>query len=146
MDVLDLVKELEELIGGAGSVPFSGKVMVDKEEVLEILGDLNRELPGEIRQAKSITTEKENLISSAQKEAEEIVKAAQERAEDLLNQDELVLQANQRASEILRSAKEESTQIREGARDYADSLLENTQVNLSEIIKMLNQNRQELRG
>lgn len=146
MDVLDLVKELEELIGGAGSVPFSGKVMVDKEEVLEILSDLNRELPGEIRQAKSITTEKENLISGAQKEAEEIVKAAQEKAEDLLNQDELVLQANQRASEILRSAKEESTQIREGARDYADSLLENTQVNLSEIIKMLNQNRQELRG
>ena len=46
----------------------------------------------------------------------------------------------------LKSAKEESTQIREGARDYADELLENTQVNLSEIIKMLNENRQELRG
>ncbi|KXO17059.1 ATPase [Peptoniphilus sp. GNH] len=146
MDVLDLVNELEELIKGASSLPLTGKVMVDKEEVIEILNDLNRELPDEVRQARSITTEKENIISSAKAEAENMINEAKQKAEDLLNQDELVLQANERAAEILKNAKEEATQVREGARDYADSLLENTQVNLSNIIKMLNENRQELRG
>ena len=72
--------------------------------------------------------------------------AARAHAEEMIREDELVLKANERAEEILSSAQRESTQIREGARDYADELLERTQVNLSDMIKTINENRQELRG
>ena len=57
----------------------------------------------------------------------------------------MVRKANARAQELMDTANNESNQIRIGARDYADKLLEQTQVQLSDVIKLLNENRQELK-
>lgn len=146
MNFMELVDELEELVETASQVPLTGKVMVDREEVLEILNDLRSEVPAEVAEAAKITKNKDSILNDAKVEAERMLELAKSKAEEYINEDELVIKANERADEVLKNASEESVQIREGARDYADSLLENTQVNLSEIIKMLNENRQELRG
>lgn len=145
MDILRLVDDLEDIIETSNSVPLTGKVMVEKEEVLSILDQLRSELPREITEATQIKSDKAMIIDEAHKEAEQIKEAAKAHAEKLIDEDELVVKANERAQEIMNRANAESEQIRHGARDYADELLENTQVNLSEIIKMLNENRQELR-
>ena len=113
--------------------------------LLEILNDLRSEVPAEVAEAAKITKNKDSILNDAKVEAERMLELAKSKAEEYINEDELVIKANERADEVLKNASEESVQIREGARDYADSLLENTQVNLSEIIKMLNENRQELR-
>ncbi|MDO5715112.1 MAG: ATPase [Tissierellia bacterium] len=146
MNLMELVDDLEDLVETSSQIPLTGKVMVDREEFLEVLNDIRNKIPNEISEAQRISSDKETIISGAHDEADKIIAAARAHAEKIVNEDELVLQANERADEILRFANEESTQIREGARDYADQLLENTQVNLSEMIKVLNENRQELRG
>lgn len=146
MTLMELVDELEQLVQTASSIPLTGKTMLDKEEVLEIIRDIKSELPSEIKEAKQISTERDSIITSAHEEADRILAAARAHAEEMIREDELVLKANERAEELLTQAERESTQIREGARDYADSLLEKTQVNLSNIIKTINENRQELRG
>lgn len=146
MNFMELVDELEELIETASQVPLTGKVMVDREDVIEILSDLRAEVPSEVAEASKITRNRDTILNDAKVEAERMLELAKSKAEEYINEDELVIKANERADEVLKNASEESVQIREGARDYADSLLENTQVNLSEIIKMLNENRQELRG
>lgn len=146
MNLMELVEELEDLIETSSQIPLTGKVMLDRDELLEIVNEMKNEIPKEVREAQKISTDRENILLSAQNEADSIVSGARAHAEEIISNDELVLKANQRAEEILNAANTESTQIREGARDYADELLENTQVNLSEIIKMLNENRKELRG
>ncbi|EFI41334.1 MULTISPECIES: hypothetical protein [Peptoniphilus] len=146
MNLMELVEELEDLVETSSQIPLTGKVMLEREEVLEIVNEMKNEIPTEVREAKRISSDRDSIIEGAQSEADKIIAGAKAHAEEIISHDELVLQANQRAEEILKSANEESNQIREGARDYADGLLENTQVNLSEIIKMLNENRKELRG
>lgn len=146
MTLMELVDELEQLIQTASSIPLTGKTVVEKEEVLEIIRDIKAELPSEIKEAQKISTDREQIIRGAHEEADRIMAAARAHAEEMIREDELVLKANERAEEILSSAQRESTQIREGARDYADELLERTQTNLTEIIKTINSNRQELRG
>ncbi len=146
MNLLELVEELEDLIETSSQIPLTGKVMLDRDEVLEIVNEMRNEIPTEVREAQRISTDRDTIIQSAKTEADNIIAGARSHAEEIISQDELVLQANKRADEILKTANEESTKIREGARDYADELLENTQVNLSDIIKLLNENRQELRG
>ena len=146
MNFMEFVDELEELIETASQVPLTGKVMVDRADVLGILSDLRNEVPNQIEEASKITKKRDSIIEDAKAESEKMIEYARAKSEEYINEDELVIKANQRADEILSNANAESLQIREGARDYADELLENTQVNLSEIIKMLNENRQELRG
>ena len=146
MNLLELVEELEDLTETSSQIPLTGKVMIDRDELLEIINEMRNEIPTEVREAKQISTDRDTIIDNAKKEADNIIQGARSHAEEIISQDELVLQANKRADEILKSSNEESTKIREGARDYADSLLENTQKNLADIIKTLNENRQELRG
>ena len=146
MTLMELVDELEQLIQTASSIPLTGKTMIEKEEVLEIIRDIKAELPSEIKEAQQISTDRDQIITGAHEEADRIMAAARAHAEEMIREDELVLKANERAEEILSSAQRESTQIREGDRDYADELLERTQVNLSDMIKTINENRQELRG
>lgn len=146
MSFMNLIDELEDIVEVASQVPLTGKVMIERKEVLEILNELRTEVPSQVAEASKITEKKNEILDDAKAEAEKMVELAREKAEEYINEDELVIKANERADEILSRANAESTQIREGARDYADELLENTQVNLSEIIKMLNENRQELRN
>ncbi|WP_071027788.1 ATPase [Peptoniphilus raoultii] len=146
MSLTDLVNEMEDLLETASQIPLTGKVMIDREEFMDVIKEIKAQMPGEISDAKKISEDKENIIAGAHDEADKILSQAKAHAEKVIDENELVIEAKNRADEILKRAHEESTQVREGARDYADNLLENTQVNLSEIIKMLNENRQELRG
>lgn len=146
MTLTNLVDELEDLVETASQIPLTGKVMVDRQEFMEILNDIKAQMPGEISQAQKIYLDKDNIINGAHDEADKILSAARSHAEKVIDENELVIQAKDKAEQILTQANKESNEIRERVRDYADSLLENTQSNLAEIIKKLNENRQELRG
>ena len=146
MTLTNLVDELEDLVETASQIPLTGKVMVDRQEFMEILNDIKAQMPGEISQAQKIYQDKDNIINGAHDEADKILSAARSHAEKVIDENELVIQAKDKAEQILTQANKESNEIRERVRDYADSLLENTQSNLAEIIKKLNENRQKLRG
>ncbi len=146
MALNNLIDELEDLVETASQIPLTGKVMVDREEFMEIINNIKAQMPGEISQAQKIYQDKDNIINGAHDEADKILSAARSHAEKVIDENALVIQAKERAEKIVTDANNESNEIRERVRDYADSLLENTQVNLSEIIKKLNENRQELRG
>ncbi len=145
MDILRYVDDLEDIVETSSTIPLTGKIMVEKEEILEILENLRRDLPLELTEATQIRKDKDLIIKDAHQEGEKIIQGAKAQADQLVEEDELVRKANEMAQEIMDNANEESAQIRLGARDYADELLEKTQVQLSEVIKLLNENRQELK-
>ncbi len=145
MDVLKLVDDLEELVETAGTIPFSGKTVINKEEFLEIIQTLRVGLPDEIKQAAWIKEERDRIISEAETEAHQKITLAEQKAADMIDDSELMQLATKKAEELVGQAQAESKQIREGARNYADEILQNTQESLSEVIKLLNENRQELR-
>lgn len=144
MDILRLVEDLEDVIETGSNIPLTGKVVVMKDEVMGLIEQLRNELPHEITEATRINAEKNLILEDAHREAEQILAAAKSQAQRFIDEDELVVQANQRAKDIMDQANAQSEQIRQGTRDYADELLERTQVHLSEIIKTLNENRKEL--
>lgn len=146
MDVLRLVEDLEDMLEISNTIPLTGKVMLDKEETEHILEQIRHQIPEDIAEAESIKSQAETIIEDANDEAKQLVQAAQLEAQRLIDEDEIVVEANNRATEIMERAEEESTHIKISAREYVDDLLENTQVQLSELIKILNKNREELRN
>ena len=50
MEVLRLIDEIEDILDNASTLPFSNKVVIDAEEILEILKEIRIKLPDEIKQ------------------------------------------------------------------------------------------------
>ena len=146
MDVLNLIDEIEDILEDSSSIPFSGKVMVDKEEILEIIKEIRIKLPDEIKQAVWVKGERQRILAEAQKEADTIVNEAKSHLEELIDEDEITRNAKERGLEIVTKAQNNAKEIRIGAMEYADNLLVETQENLSSLIDLLDKNRQELRG
>lgn len=146
MDVLKLIDEVEDIIEAGTSVPFSGKVMVDKVELLEIIKDIRIRLPDEIKQASWIKEERQRILAEAQKDADTMVEQGQHKLEELIEQEEVTRRAVERAEQIVNKAQTHAKEIRLGSVDYADNLLLEQQEKLKELIQLINENRKELRG
>ena len=146
MDILQLIEEFEGIIEESSSLPFSGKVMIDKDKVLEIIKEIRIKLPDEIKQAGWVKEEKQRILAEAQKEADTIVNEAKTHLEDLIDNNEITELAKERAEDILNRSQSNAKEIRLGSMEYADNILMETQENLKELIELLDKNRQELRG
>ena len=91
MKVLDLLEEIVEICDTAAGVPFSTRIMVDKAELVEIVGDIRKALPEEIQQAQFIKDERERILGDAREEYETIIRDAEQRADILVDQNEITI-------------------------------------------------------
>ncbi len=146
MDILQTIDELEELVETSGSVPFSGKIAVDKNRLLELINNLKLELPNEIKEATWVKDEKERILSEAKADAQRTRAEADEESSRLLDENYIMKLAYEKAEKLVNEANEEASQVRQGARNYADEVLQNTQENLSEVIRIINTNREQLKN
>ncbi len=146
MDVLRLIDEIEDIVEAASTVPFSGKAMVDKFEVLEIIKEIRIKLPDEIKQASWIKDERQRILAEAQKDAETLLNETDNKIKNLIDHEEITKKANMKAEEIVSKAQSNAKDIRLGALEYADTILEDTQSNLKRLIDMLEDNRNDLGG
>ena len=144
MEVMRYIEDLKDLLEVSSTIPLTGKVMVDKEEVNELLNQIESQFPQDLAEAQSIRDRKDEIVNEANMQAKQIIQAAHVEAQKLVSEDEITLAAQEQAREIMNRAELESDQIRLSARDYVDNMLENTQVHLSEMIKTINENRKEL--
>ena len=132
MKVDELILQLQDIIGEAKSMPFSGgKVMVSSDEVYDIIDQIQDAMPAEVRQAKNIVADRKQILAEANRESENIIRAAEERKKAMLNHNELVREAQAKAKEILDDAKQKSAEIRKAANVYVDSIMKRTEESLT---------------
>ena len=146
MDVLVLIDKLDDLVHNAKPVPLTDQVRVDKEEIYDILDQMRATIPEEIKQARWIVKERQEMLAEAKREAERIVKEARERQERLVSEEEITKQAERAAEDIIEDARAREREIRLGAEDYADEILNTLEVNLSKFIAAVQRGRDRLAG
>ena len=146
MDVLVLIDKLDDLVHNAKPVPLTDQVRVDKEEIYDILDQMRATIPEEIKQARWIVKERQEMLAEAKREAERIVKEARERQNQLVSQEEVTKQAERAAEDIVEDARAREREIRLGAEDYADEILNTLEVNLSKFIAAVQRGRERLQG
>ena len=145
MEIFTLLENLEDILDKSKNVPFSNKTMVDKEEVLEIISEIRLKLPEELKQAKWIKEERQRILVEAQKEADDIVKEAENRIISMIDEHEITKKAYEKKAEIIETANEMSREISKGTKDYADNVLNGIEVALQEALKIIQNNRSELK-
>jgi cell division septum initiation protein DivIVA len=146
MDVLVLIDKLDDVIHNARTVPLTDSVMIDREEIYDLLDQMRSTIPEEIKQARWIVKERQEMLAEAKQEADRIVAEAGEKAVHLASQEEVVRLADKQAKEIIEDARERERETRLGAEDYADEVLANLEVNLEKFLAAVRRGRERLQG
>lgn len=145
MEIFTFLETLEEMITNGKTIPFSNKVLIDREEVLDIIKEIRLKLPDELKQAKWVKEERGRIIVEAKKEAEDIVKEAENRIISMIDEHEITRKAYDQKAQIIEAANEMSREISQGTKEYADNLLEKIQIALEDALKTIQNNRKELK-
>ena len=123
MTVLDLLDELEEIVDTAPNVPLTGKIMVESSEILEIVDDIKKALPEDVKQAKWLKDEKERILAEAKEEYEKIILEAKKQAGFLVDNNDITLKAKKKADSISDAADDYSKVLKLKTYDYLDKML-----------------------
>ncbi|MFN2589906.1 MAG: hypothetical protein ABR518_03965 [Actinomycetota bacterium] len=153
MDITARLQQIEELIQEAKSMPLSASVLVNKEEMLELLEAAVADLPEEIKQARWVVKDREDLLAKGRRDAEALVVRAKQEQARLVSEQEIVAEAQDEAERILNEAREQARQMRLEAEDYVDAklaqyeiALERTRKEIERSMAQVQRGRDKLRG
>ena len=145
MDVLNLLEKIEDIVEDASKFPLSNKVMIDKEEILEVINEIRLKLPDEINRASWVAKERQRILSEAQDEANELIDKVKEQQIMLIEENEITKNAKQYADQILEEAEIKANEMKMGAYDYSDEILSKLQNKIQDINNIIEANREMLK-
>ncbi|MDP8925203.1 MAG: ATPase [Chloroflexota bacterium] len=123
-DFLYLLDRLEEALVTGSRVPLTARTLVDEQECLDIIDQLRVSLPRELKEARRILEERDQLLAQAQEETERAIRAAELKANRLVEEHALVRAATARALALEERADQEAREIRLEAERYVRQLLQ----------------------
>jgi hypothetical protein len=133
MDLAARLQQLEDMVKEAKSMPLSSSALLNRDEVLELLAEMKGSLPEEIKQARWVVKDREELLTKARRDAEKLVDEAKAEQLRLASREEVVKRADQEAEAIVAEAREQANQMRLEAEDYVDAKLAQFEIALQRI-------------
>ncbi len=123
VNIMELLEYLQDLVDNSPKVPISGKVVIDKKEVLEVVDQIINYLPDQFKKAQWVMNERERILGEAKKEYDTVKKETMMIMRQNVESHDIVKEAKIRAQEIIASAQRDAKAIRLGSRDYSDEIL-----------------------
>ncbi|HZB02390.1 MAG TPA: ATPase [Actinomycetota bacterium] len=135
MDLAARLEQLEELIHEAKSMPLSSSVLVNRDDVVAMIAEMRDALPEEIKRARWIVRDREELLAKARAEGEQIVEHAREDQLRMARKEEVVARATREADRIVSEAEDVSRTMRSEAEDYVDAKLAQFEISIRKILE-----------
>jgi cell division septum initiation protein DivIVA len=143
-DTAALLDQLRDMLEAARKLPMSASVSVNREEFGAILQDAVDGLPEELREARWLLKERDQVVERAANEAGRLVEAARVRAERMVEKNELVREARRTSEQIIEDAERQAASIRHEAEDYVDRKLAAFEVVLDRTMQQVQKGRERL--
>jgi len=144
MDVLVLIDKLDDLVHNAKTVPLSDQVRIDREEIYDILDQMRATIPEEIKQARWIVKERQEMLAEAKREVDRLLAEAREQAVREASQTEIVKIAERQAQDIVDEARRDAREARLEMEDWADTQLASLEANLERFLTAVRRGRERL--
>ena len=142
MDIMEIINMMEETIEKASTVPLTGKVMLDKDELLDYIQEIRLVYPDELKEAKWVKSERAKILSEAEARAEQIQKNAEETQMQLIDEHEVTKIAYSQANEIYTKAQQDAMEARNDACDYADEVLSDLEKRLDLLLRKVREDKE----
>jgi vacuolar-type H+-ATPase subunit H len=144
VDILYLLDQLEEVLGAGSRVPLTSRTLVDEQEILDILDQIRVSVPDELKAARRLTQDRDQIIADAHAEAERIVHEAETQAVERVSQHNLVRVAEGRAADIEERAMLQAADIRRDADAYAYKVLQKLRDQIGQVAQTVDRGLSEL--
>ena len=124
----DIIGALYDMVQDARSMPLAAdKCILERDRVLDMLDEIIAQLPGELKQSRTIVESRNELISQARREAETIVRQAQQRANDLVEQEAIYVEAKRQCQEMFDKTQNRINELKKASNAYMDDALRRTE-------------------
>lgn len=143
MDIMEIIDMMEETITKASSVPLTGKIMMDKDELLDFLQEMRLVYPEELKEAKWVKTERQRILDEAEERADAIRKSAEETQERLVDEHEITRQAYEKAEAIRDMSERDAREIKMDTDRYVDEILADAEHRLDLLLRKVREDREE---
>ena len=145
--VEEIITTLYEMVQDAWSLPLGGeKCVVERDKVLDLLDEISNQLPGELKQAKTIVESRNEVITNAKREAENILKQAEQRARQMISREEITKQAEHQAAEMIKAAQTKIKELRQVTNDYVDDAMKRTEDAIAQALSEIRESRGKFRA
>ena len=144
-EIQDLVSEMIMAISEAKNIPASGKVIVDREQMLQTLAVIEDRLPEEMRAARWMVREREVFVARTNERVRDLVQRARQKADQMVSDTNIIAEATEEANILVRRAEDRAHRIRLEAEDYVEDRLERLETLLARVLDQIRSMRTELR-
>ena len=144
MDVLVLIDKLDDLVHNAKAVPITDQVRINREEIYDILDQMRATIPEEIKQARWIVKERQEMLAEAKREQDRLLQEAREQAVREASQTEIVKIAERQADDIVDDARRSAREMKLEMEDWADGILATLESNLDKVLTAVRRGRERL--
>lgn len=144
-ECIKILNELDFLISNASTVPFSSKVMVDAEEILQLIERFKEKFPNELEQSDMVIREVQGIVENAEQIADSIVVNAETRASQILNESKILREAQTRADYILAEAMQNKELIKQDVENYIFNLFNSAENGFRDAIVSIKQTKNSIK-
>lgn len=116
-------------------MPLSSSVLISRDEVLQMIHEMQQNLPEEIKQARWVVKDREELLAKARVEGDRIIEQAREEQRRLALRDQVARRAEEEAARMLQEAEDTTDAMRREAEDYVDAKLAQFEIALRKILE-----------
>ena len=143
----DIIGALYDMVQDARSMPLSAdKCILERDKVLDMLDEIIAQLPGELKQARTIVESRNELVSQARREADNVIREAQEKASQLVTKEAIYEEAKKRSEELVSQTQNRINQLRKAANEYMDESLRQTEEVISSALNEVRDTRMKFRA
>lgn len=144
LDIEGLLRHALEQLAAAKAMPLSSSVMVNRDELSNLILDALDRIPEEVRQARWVLKEREEVAARQQREADLLMEEVRAQAERMVSRTEVVRAARVEAQRIVDAADDEARRLRMEADDYCDQKLAGMEIALERILRTVQEGRMRL--
>ena len=142
----DIIGALYDMVQDARSMPLAAdKCILERDKVLDMLDEIIAQLPGEIKQSRTIVEARNELISQARREADAILREAQEKAKQMITREAIYAEAKKRSEDLVGQTQNRINQLQKAGNDYMDESLRQTEEAISNALAEVRETRMKFR-
>lgn len=131
----ELITALYDLIQDAKALPLGAdKCIVERDHVLDMLDEISAQMPGEIKQARTIVLSREEIVSQARREAESILRNARAQADALVEKENIYQEAKRRCEEMVVKTQAQMESLKQASFAYMDNSLRETEAAINKAL------------
>jgi hypothetical protein len=141
-----LVRRLRATVEAAKAMPLSASALINRREVLDLLGQLEAALDGDGDHAPESREHLDPQVRDARQQAAAVIDAAKQARSKLLADSEIVRAARDLAARLRAEAQQESAELRTETDEYVDGRLAELEISLNKTLDVVKRGRERLHG